>query len=389
MRRATLVLALLAAVIFPTSAFALPPANSQASGATALAAAPLYGSGLSLPPIPPAPGGGGWEDSTVPDGSQPSCVGATQLTYNSLWYSVTILEPAVLTVQAWTSDSQATQYQPVVTVVSKDLSKEYACGRAGSDSETSSTATGSSYLDAGTYLIRLASVTKPPTSTQQVAQAPNLFLLVKLRDVTPPAIAVQIPAKIVGTGKKYTFNPSDSSDHGSGIDWGSASWLFYDDGVTTPETNPAATSAQQAEGTYAWKTSGFHRVDLTLYDVANNSSTYTFFVYVHSYVLPKMGLSVSVPLPGASSIRLVLKHSLPVNVRLVVFQGGKLLRLIPAKLLKGKKSSKLVIALRSRVKKKGGELTISGMASTLGTYPNSVPLPTCAVDPVKGTGTCA
>ncbi len=39
--------------------------------------------------------------------------------------------------------------------------------------------------------------------------------------------------------------------------------------------------------------------------------------------------------------------------------------------------------------KKGGEITISGMASTLGPYPNSVPLLTCAVDPVHGGGTCA
>jgi hypothetical protein len=326
----------------------------------------------------------------VPDGSQPSCVGATQLTYNSLWYSFTILEPAVLTVQAWTSDSDATQYQPVVSVVSQDLTREFACGRAGSDAVTTSTATASSYLDAGTYLVRLASVTKPPTSNQQLAQAPNLFLSVKLRDVTPPAIAVQIPAKIVGTHVRYTFDPSKSSDSGSGIDWGSAYWTFYDDGVNTPETNAAAKTWQEAEGKYAWRTSGFHRVDLTLADLAGNKSTYTFFVYVHSYVLPKLVLSVSVPLPGASSIRLVLKHNLPINVRLVVFQGGKLLRFIPVKLVKGtNKSSKLVIALRTRVKKKGGEVTISGIASTLGTYPNSVPLPTCAVDPVKGTGKCA
>ncbi len=132
----------------------------------------------------------------------------------------------------------------------------------------------------------------------------------------------------------------------------------------------------------------FTRSRSQLSDVAGNGSTYTFFVYVHSYVLPKISVSLSVPLPGASSIRIVLAHSLPVNVRLVVFQGGKLLRLIPKKLLKGKKKTELVVALRTRVKKKGGEVTISGMASTLGTYPNSVPLPTCAVDPVKGTGRC-
>jgi hypothetical protein len=86
----------------------------------------------------------------------------------------------------------------------------------------------------------------------------------------------------------------------------------------------------------------------------------------------------------------VISHSVPINVRLVIFQGGKLLRAIPKKLIKGtRKNTKVVIALKSRVKKKGGEITISGMASTLGTYPNTVPLLTCAVDPVSGNGNCA
>ena len=47
MRRATIVLALLAAVVFPASAFAVTPPNSQAVGATPLAASQLY-----LNPVP-------------------------------------------------------------------------------------------------------------------------------------------------------------------------------------------------------------------------------------------------------------------------------------------------------------------------------------------------
>lgn len=389
MRRATLLLALLAVVAFPASAFALTPPNSQASGAAPLPASQLYGA-PQVYPIGPGFGAGGWEDSNVPDGSNPSCA-SSQPTYDSLWYSVTILEPAVLTVQVSTSTSDVSQYQPITTILSQsDLTKDIACGRAGSDSETSPTATASSYLDQGTYLIRVASLTKASTTPTGIATAPTVNLSVRLRDVTPPAIAVQIPAKIVGVGKAYTFNPTGSADDGSGIDWGSASWLFSDGGIKTQKTTPGATSASGAEGSFTWRTSGFHQVTLSLSDNASNTSTYTFFVYVHSYVPPKVSLRVNVPLPGASSIHMVIRHSLPINVRLVIFQGGRLLRAIPRRLVKGTdKSSKLVIGLRSRVRAKGGEITISGMASTLGPYPNSVPLLTCAVDPVHGGGTCA
>jgi hypothetical protein len=386
MRRATLLVVLLLAAIFPASALAVTPVNDEPAGAQALAPSTLYGAPQSYQ-IAPGLGQGGWEDATNVNDPQPSCVPASQPTYNSLWYSVVIAEPSVLTVQVSTQTLDPSQYQPVVTVFSSAFS-ELACGRAGSDSQTSPTATASSYLGIDTYYIRVASVTKPPTNPSGIQNAPNLTLSVKLRDVTPPLISVLIPAKIVGVGKRYTFNPTGSTDLGSDIDWASASWTFYDDGVKTPQTTPGATSATEAEGTHAWRTSGFHQVTLSLSDKAGNTSTYSFFVYVHSYVLPKVSVSLSVPLPGASSIRVVLKHSLPVNVRLVVFQGGKLLRLIPKKLLKGKSKTKIVIALRTRVRKNGGELTISGMASTLGTYPNSVPLPTCAVDPVRGTGSC-
>ncbi len=66
--------------------------------AAALAPSTLYGGPQISPPIPPGFGSGGWEDSTEPDGPQPSCVPASESTYNSLWYSVHVPEPAVMTV---------------------------------------------------------------------------------------------------------------------------------------------------------------------------------------------------------------------------------------------------------------------------------------------------
>jgi hypothetical protein len=392
MRRVPLLLVLLAAAVFPSSALAVTPLNDEATGASPIT--PTY---VGVTPvsttIPPNPGAGGWEDATTSNNPSldpiPTCVGAVG--FYSLWYVVTIGEPSVISVSVSTASQDFNQFQPVVTVLSTDLTHEFACGRGSSDSQTTSVATASSYLATGRYYIRVASVAQSQNGNN-ASPAPPVYLTAQLRDVTPPAISVAIPAKIVGAGQKFTFDATNSTDAGSTIDWASAVWSYHENGgaiKTVPA--PAGATAQTAGiGTYAWKTAGFHEVSLTLKDMAGNGSTYDFFVYVHSFVLPKVTLHVTVPLPGASSIHFVLSHSVPINVRLVIFQGGKLLRAIPQKLVKGtRKNTKLVIALKSRVKKKGGEITISGMASTLGTYPNSVPLTTCAVDPVTGSGKCA
>jgi hypothetical protein len=391
MRRVQLLLVLLAAAVFPSSALAVIPGNDEATGAMAINT--TYVNQTPFPyTIAPAPGAGGWEDATTSNNPSldpiPTCVGAVG--FYSLWYSVTINEPSVLTVAVSTASQDFNQFQPVVTVLTQDL-RELACGRGSSDSQTTSVATASSYLATGRYYIRVASVTQAQKGNN-ASPAPPVYLTAQLRDVTPPAISVAIPAKIVGAGQNFTFNAMGSTDAGSGIDWASAVWAYHENGgaIKTVTAPVGATIQTAGIGTYAWKTAGFHEVSLTLKDLAGNGSTYDFFVYVHSFVLPKVTLHVTVPLPGATSIHFVLIHSVPLNVRLVIFQGGKLLRAIPKKLVKGtKKHTKLVIALKSRVRKKGGEITISGMASTLGTYPNSVPLLTCAVDPVSGGGSCA
>jgi hypothetical protein len=392
MRRVPLLLVLLAAAIFPSSALAITPANDEATGATPIT--PAYSPTPPIPiPILPGQGAGGWQDATTSDNPAldpaPRCIGAA--VFYTLWYSVTINEPSVLTVQASTGTADFNQYQPVVSLFTKDLSQELACGRGGSDGQTTSIAIASSYLSAGTYYVRVGSVSMAQNGSGASAP-PTVYLQASLRDVTPPAISVNIPAKIVGVGKKFTFNAGNSTDDGSTIDWASAVWTYHETGggfKTVPATPPYGPTTSGV-GTYAWKTAGLHEVTLSLRDMAGNGSRYDFFVYVHSFVLPKVALHVSVPLPGAHQIKLAIDHTVPVNVRIVIFQGGKLLRAVPKKLIKGtNQTSTFYLALRTRVTAKGGDLTISGMASTLGTYPNSVPLLTCAVDPVHGGGTCA
>jgi hypothetical protein len=71
-----------------------------------------------------------------------------------------------------------------------------------------------------------------------------------------------------------------------------------------------------------------------------------------------------------------------------VLQGGRVLRVIPSKLINGSNArTPLTIALTKKVGKVGF-VAVSGVASDVGKYPNRVPLLTCSVDPVHGGGVC-
>ena len=123
--------------------------------------------------------------------------------------------------------------------------------------------------------------------------------------------------------------------------------------------------------------------------MSGNTSVYSFNVLVHSFAAPKMRVRVVSPKPGATSIRVVVTHDMPVKVRLVVLQSGSILRVIPSKVLKGSQvSSTISIPLKQRVKK-AGNVFVSGTASDLSTNPNTVALRTCSVRPGKRGMTCA
>jgi hypothetical protein len=381
MRRALLLLVLLAAAIFPASAAAVAPSNDEASGALVLPFTYTPATGTPAVTIPQHQPTGGWDDATVSAlDPVPSCAGTSG--YHSMWYSIAVPEASVLTVSL--TSTAPGEYQPIVTIYTT-ASVELACGQGGSDSRTSkSVASASSFVAAATYYVRIAA------GQLTDSDAPVITLAAQLRDVTAPAIMVQIPTKVVGVGQIYTFNAKDSTDNGSQIDYSQTVWQYHDGGAVIPSPPaPVNATSEELVGTHAFRTPGSHKVELQLSDKAGNRSTYDFYVFVHNFVPPKVSMLVHVPRPGAGKLSLKILHDVPVNVRLVVFQGGTLLRAIPKKLLKGKKPTSFSIALKSRIKAKGGNIVISGVASDLGQYPNVVPLLTCSVDPVGPHSSCA
>jgi hypothetical protein len=382
MRSVILILVLCATAVLPGSALAVAPINDAATGAAPLT--PVYVSDIPSPIVisPEAPAGG-WLDATNTEDSEatapmaPTCFGSAGT--HSMWYSVAVPEPSVLTVALTSGD--AGLYEPIVTILDpRNNNAQLACALGGAPRRTSVTASASSYIpSAGTYLVRIASAPPVPGDDDE-PQA--LSLAATLRDVTPPHLAVDV-SKIVGVNRPVTFDASASSDGaGSGIDPGSAIWTFYDSGVNT--TAPGVLVA-----TNSWRTAGFHLVSLTLADRNGNKSTYSFNVFVHSFVSPNVRVRVIVPKPGASSMRVVVTHDMPVRVRLVVLQTGSILRMIPSRVLKGSNTSTSIsIALKQKVKKTGN-VFVSGTASDLSTYPNTVALRTCSVHPGKRGMVCA
>jgi hypothetical protein len=387
MRRFIPVLALFLLAAFPAMAAAAPPPNDAIAGATTLD--PGYtttGTTITIPPDGPT----GWQDSTVTDEDNspkvPSCLASAG--YHSMWWLVTVGEASVLSVTL--TSSSVRLYQPVVTIIGPVNSttgatpQELACGLGQDDSRNDPSAMASSYVGKGQYLVRAASV-QTSVSGQDSTDLPTITLLAKLQDVTPPQISVLTPTKLVGVGKTYTFDARDTADSGSTVNFGNVQWAFSDLGRTFGSSKPGPPSLI---GQYAWKSPGLHKVVLTVQDKAGNTNTYTFFQFVHNFVAPKVSLLVHVPAPGAGQIRLSVTHDVPVKLRIVVLQGGKKLRVLESKLIKGSNTTTtLRVALKSRVKA-GGFVVVSGVASDLSSPPNTVPLLTCSVDPVHGGGVC-
>jgi hypothetical protein len=388
-RRTVILLVLLASALLPSSAFADVPPNDTQGGATTLvpAFAPTSIS-VTIPPVGP----GGWTDATSTDdatATRPSCLGVQgqlPVTRHSMWYRITLAEAGVLTIKLTTGSFQ--RYQPVVTILNAKNLTELACGLGGSDQLTDTSASASTYAPTGEYLIRIAAVgSNEPAGS--ASDAPTLSLTESVQDVTPPAIHVSVSGKtrIVGPGVPYTFDATASEDLGSGVDKSTATWWFYEGG------QPFEVDAKDLKNPlivqkHHWDTAGLHQVTLQLSDKSGNTNRYSFYVLVHNFVPPTVGLRVFVPSPGDRRLRVVLTHNVPIRVRLVVLQGGRVLRVIPSKLINGSNArTPLTIALTKKVGKVGF-VAVSGVAGDLGQYPNRVPLLTCSVDPVHGGGVC-
>jgi hypothetical protein len=387
-RRLLSLAALVAMLAIAAPAFAAPPPNDDPAGAIPLTVPYLPNPALTS--LIPATGAFGLADATWNTAyptldPPPICLGTSG--YRSMWYSVQVPQPAVLTVSLSALPANASVYQPVLSILDGTTGREIACGLGSSDSTTNASAVASTYVSGGpgkTYLVRIASATPAPRGTS-ASDLPTLSLGAQLTDVTPPTIKVGIPAKIIGPRKTWTFDASASSDLGSQIEWSTAVWTFFEGGVGS--LPPASADPKIVK--HVFRTTGLHRVQLSVQDYAGNASTYDFYVYVHSYLRPTAALTVYPPLPGARSVKVRIKHNMPVSVRLVIVQGRRVLRVIKARIVKGShKTTTLHVALKRRVTAAGGNVAIGGAASSLGTFPNTVPLLVCSVNPVDGGGNC-
>jgi hypothetical protein len=368
--------------MMPGAALADVPVNDTIAGAQVLA--PSY-SIVSSTTISPN-GAGGWVGATSTEDSVLSATCLNQPSYNSMWYSLKVPEASVATITL--NSGAVLRYQPVVTILDAS-GREIACGLGGSDQYTDPTASASTYVAAGQYFIRIAAV-GPQAPGQSPAEAPTLRLTETLQDVSPPEIQVAVSGKtkIVGPGNRYRFDATASTDPGSGVSPSTATWTFPEDGVDTPLSPKDKTNNPQVV-THAWATAGVHKVTLKLSDKAGNTNSYTFDVLVHNFKPPIVSLLVYIPAPGARQVRIKLSHNVPINVRLSVLQGDRTLRVIPTRLVPGSRVSTILkIALTRKVQARGF-VVVSGVASDIGEYPNTVPLLTCSVDPVHGGGKCA
>jgi hypothetical protein len=324
-----------------------------------------------------------WNDATTgPEDADPlpSCTGAVG--FRSTWYAVTVPEAAVLRVIVVSTDTS--RYQPVVTVLDPNRD-EVACGVAALG-KPGATANATAYVtptdDAAQtpaiYLVRVAQVLNNSAS----AGLPNLTVRFAGRDVTPPHIVVALPGK-VQPKQPTLYNGDETSDLASEVDQGTAQWEFHEkiNGRDVVKTR------QGLRVTYTWRAAGpaARAVVFSVKDRAGNESMYRFTTVVQDTVPPDVSFSLQPPLPGAHRLRVVVKASESVRLRLLVTQVGHhrpLLRRTVA--FWGDSSRRRSIVLNAGVGR--GLLVVGGIARDLAG--NATPLPQCVVDPVTGQGSC-
>jgi hypothetical protein len=329
-----------------------------------------------------------WNDATTgPEDADPlpSCTGAVG--FRSMWYAVTVPEAAVLRVTVVSTDTS--RYQPVVTVLAPGGTDEVACGVAALG-KPGATANATAYVTPtdnpgqtpattpATYLVRVAQVLNNSAS----AGLPNLTVRFAGRDVTPPHIVVALPGR-VQPKQPTVYNADETADLASGVDLATAKWEFHEriNGRDVTKTRLGTRVS------YTWLTAGpaARAVVFTVRDRAGNESMYRFTTVVQDTVRPDVSFSLRPPLPGAHRLRVVVKASESVHLRLLVTQVGHRRPLLRRSVnFWGDSSHSRAIQLNAGVGK--GLLVIGGIARDLAG--NATPLPQCVVDPVTGQGSC-
>jgi hypothetical protein len=374
-------LAVACACLVPAAAAqAAPPGNDLPTSPQLVPALGWTSLSVSQDIVVPATDWG--EATTGPEDADPlpSCTGA--IGFKSQWYAVSVPEAAVLTVTVISTDTA--RYQPVVTILAPGLQDEVACGvlavgKAGAQANATAYVTPASDGTAATYLVRIAQVTLQSPS----GGLPMLTVRFAGRDVTPPHIFVRSGTSTQPkTATPYSADDlrSPSTDLGSGIDPTTAHWEFFDKSKTVPKTRDGM------HVTYAWATPGAHAVVFRVKDRAGNESMYRFTTFVQDTVRPAVSFSLRPPAPGAHRLRVVIKASESVHVRLLVTEAGRRKALLRRTVnFWGDTSHSRSIVLQGGVGK--GMLVVGGVARDLAG--NATPLPQCLIDPVTGQGTCA
>jgi hypothetical protein len=371
-------LAVAGACLVPVAAaHAAPPANDLPTTPQDVGVLGWTSLSVSQDILVPASDWG--EASTGPEDADPlpSCTGA--IGFKSMWYAVSVPEAAVLRVTVISTDT--TRYQPVVTVLDPGRQDELACGvlavgKAGATATATAYVTPSPDGSAAVYLVRVAQVTLQSPS----AGLPTLTVRFAGRDVTPPHIIVSAP----GTAQPRTsvaYNADTSIDAASGIDPNSAHWEFH----WKIGGREVTKTREGLRTTFQWPTQGAHTVIFSVKDRALNVSMYRFTTLVQDTVRPAVTFSFRPPAPGAHRLRVVVKASESVRIRLLVTQAGRkkpLLRRFVT--FWGDAKHSRSIPLNGGVG--GGLVLISGVARDLAG--NATALPQCVVDPVSGQGSC-
>jgi hypothetical protein len=382
-RRAPIRLARLLAVacacLVPAAAAeAAAPANDIKSGAT-LVSPPGWTSLLA--PQNVVVQASDWTDATTgPEDADPlpSCTGVVG--FRSIWYQMVVPEASVLRVTVVSTD--ATRYQPVVSIIDPS-NQEVGCGLA-NDVKQGATANATAYVtplpdgSPATYLIRVAQV----TNNSQSGGLPMLTVSFAAKDVTAPHIIVTVPSGKVPPRTPAEYDASGTTDLASGVDPTTAKWEFRDERA---DHTPVVHTRDGLQVKYSWLTPGVHQVVFSVQDRAGNKNTYRFTTLVQDSVRPDVQFSLRPPEPGARRLRITVKASESVHLRLLVTQVGR-----NGPLLKGDVSfwgtslHTRSVPLRGIVGK--GLIVVSGVARDLAG--NATLLPQCVVDPVTGQGAC-
>lgn len=376
-RLARLLTVACACLVPAVAAQAAPPGNDQP--ATAVKVEGLGWTSLSVFQDIVVQASEWGEATTGPEDANPlpSCTGSTG--FRSMWYSIAVPEAAVLRVTVLSSDS--VRYQPVVNVLDPRY-EEVGCGLA-NDVRQGATANATAYVTPNadgtpaTYLVRVAEVVNNSAS----GGLPTLTVRFSARDVTAPHILVDFP-RVPPPGEPRAYDGTETTDAASQINPITAKWEFHDKRADGRDT------VQVRDGmrvSYQWRSPGPHAVVFRVADFAGNENMYRFTTLVADVTRPDVSFSLRPPAPGQRRMRVTIRSSESVRVRLLVTQVGRrgpLLRRFVS--FWGDGTHTRSVPLRGVVGK--GLVVVSGIARDLAG--NATALPQCVVNPVTGQGSC-